>query len=139
MTVALICGGRHYGVVPFNRFSENHDYARARAERERFILREALDHLLRDRGIRSIITGGANGADDHAHRWALDRRVQSKVVRAEWKKFGKAAGPIRNARMLEFRPDFVVAFPGGDGTADMIRQARAAGVEVLDYGAEANG
>jgi hypothetical protein len=35
--------------------------------------------------------------------------------------------------LAEGRPDFVVAFEGGNGTADMIRQARAAGVEVLDY------
>jgi len=139
MTVVLICGGRNYGHVPFNTPPERRREIAERAARENFILREALDHLLRDRQTSSIITGGATGADACAHRWALDRRIPSKIVRAEWKKYGKAAGPIRNARMLEFKPDFVVAFPGGDGTADMIRQARAAGVEVLDYGAEVNG
>lgn len=44
---------------------------------------------------------------------------------------GKAAGPIRNQRMLdEGKPDLVVAFPGGRGTADMVRRAKAAGVPV---------
>jgi hypothetical protein len=37
---------------------------------------------------------------------------------------GRAAGPRRNQRMLEdFRPDLVVAFPGGRGTAYMVRRA----------------
>jgi hypothetical protein len=46
-----------------------------------------------------------------------------------------AAGPIRNARMLEEgKPDIVIAFPGGRGTANMIEQAHAAGVEVVQVG-----
>ncbi|MEM9912925.1 MAG: hypothetical protein AAF922_19365 [Pseudomonadota bacterium] len=46
---------------------------------------------------------------------------------------GRAAGPIRNKEMLdEGCPDLVVAFPGGRGTANMVKQAQAAGVEVLD-------
>jgi predicted Rossmann-fold nucleotide-binding protein len=34
--------------------------------------------------------------------------------------------------MLDMKPDGVVAFPGGDGTADMVRRARAAGVKVWE-------
>jgi hypothetical protein len=34
--------------------------------------------------------------------------------------------------MLEYGPDLVVAFPGGRGTADMVRRAKAAGCEVLE-------
>jgi len=30
------------------------------------------------------------------------------------------------------RPDIVLAFPGGTGTADMMRRARAAGVRVVE-------
>jgi len=46
---------------------------------------------------------------------------------------GRAAGPVRNAQMLaEGKPDFVVAFPGGRGTADMCKQARARGVKVVE-------
>jgi hypothetical protein len=52
--------------------------------------------------------------------------------KAEWKKYGPAAGPIRNQRMLDWGPDLVVAFSGGKGTADMVRRARAAGVEVIE-------
>jgi predicted Rossmann-fold nucleotide-binding protein len=34
--------------------------------------------------------------------------------------------------MLEWKPDLVVAFPGGTGTADMVAQAKAAGVAVME-------
>ncbi len=55
------------------------------------------------------------------------------MFHAEWMKYGKAAGPIRNARMLaEGKPDLVVAFPGGRGTADMLRRVREAGIEVIE-------
>jgi hypothetical protein len=50
---------------------------------------------------------------------------------ADWNTHGRAAGPIRNQRMLdEVKPELVVAFPGGRGTADMVRRAREAGVNV---------
>jgi ABC-type sugar transport system substrate-binding protein len=32
----------------------------------------------------------------------------------------------------EGKPDIVVAFPGGTGTADMVRRARKAGVVVIE-------
>ena len=51
----------------------------------------------------------------------------------DWEKHGRAAGPIRNKLMLdEGRPDLVVAFPGGRGTANMVKQASAASVEVIE-------
>ena len=51
---------------------------------------------------------------------------------ADWKQYGRGAGPIRNREMLQYsEPDIVVAFPGGAGTADMIRAARTAGYPVV--------
>lgn len=47
--------------------------------------------------------------------------------------YNAAAGGIRNQRMLdEGKPDLVLAFPGGKGTADMVRRARKAGVPVRE-------
>jgi predicted Rossmann-fold nucleotide-binding protein len=34
--------------------------------------------------------------------------------------------------MMEWKPDLVVAFPGGSGTADMVSRARGAGIEVIE-------
>ena len=87
-----------------------------------------------------VVHGAARGADSLAARWvkamqdAGYENVYEEPFPADWKRYGKAAGPIRNKQMLtEARPDLVLAFPGGRGTADMVRQARQAGVEV-QYG-----
>ncbi len=108
----LVCGGRDYD-----------DYAHVLT---------VLDNLHRVRGpITAIIEGGARGADTLARDWAKARLVKCVTVPADWTTHGKAAGPIRNQRMVdEFKPDLVVAFAGGRGTADMIRRAETAGLEV---------
>lgn len=51
---------------------------------------------------------------------------------ADWSRFGPAAGPRRNTHMLMVgKPDVVIAFPGGPGTANMIQQAMDFGKEVI--------
>lgn len=83
-------------------------------------------------GIAAIAHGGAPGADSEAGEWAKQNRKPVTVYRADWKRWGKAAGPTRNQKMLdEFKPDAVVAFPGGRGTADMVRRAEIEGVRVI--------
>ena len=83
-----------------------------------------------------IIEGGARGADTLAWLWARrnlgpDQRLQ---FQARWDRHGKAAGAIRNQEMIDIgKPDLVVAFPGGKGTADMVRRAKRAGIPVLEY------
>ena len=82
--------------------------------------------------ITLLIEGGARGADYMARRFAEWQGIPVKTFPADWERHGKAAGPIRNKQMLdEGKPDLVVAFPGGRGTANMIEQATAAGVRVL--------
>ena len=109
----LVCGGR--------------DYA------DRDAVFAALDHLAHRRGVAVVIHGAARGADTLAADWATARNVPALPFPADWKRAGKAAGHIRNQRMLdEGRPDGVVAFPGGTGTADMIRRSKAAGLKVWE-------
>lgn len=90
----------------------------------------ALDRLNSLRRIVELIEGGAPGADRMAADWAAERLVKLTEVRAEWDRYGPSAGPKRNRKMLELKPDGVVAFPGGRGTMDMIRAATEAGVPV---------
>lgn len=74
------------------------------------------------------------GADYFAKRWAISRMIDHDQVRANWDRYGAAAGPIRNGMMI--RPgdiDWVIAFPGGDGTADMVRKARDAQIRVSEF------
>lgn len=108
----LVCGGREY-------FDEER-------------VSEILNYLHRTFVLSEIIQGGANGADYLALLWARRNNILcSDKYAADWKTYGKRAGFIRNAQMLaEGKPNQVVAFPGGRGTADMIRQAESAGFEV---------
>lgn len=95
---------------------------------------------LRRGPITCIIHGAATGADTQAMLWAqmMDgcsptRHVRNAPFVADWRQYGKSAGPIRNARMIaEGKPDLVVAFPGSRGTADMVRRAKDAGIEVIE-------
>lgn len=109
----LVCGGRNFK-----------DY---------YWLFTELDRINHTRGIDAVIHGGARGADSLAGKYATERRIQEMVFAADWDMYGPGAGPMRNKRMLvEGKPDAVIAFPGGRGTADMIKQARSAGVTVWE-------
>ena len=109
----IVCGGRDYANVEF--------------------LTLVLDELHAKMPISQVIQGGAKGADSLAFDWAIRTKgVSVTTHHAEWEKYGRRAGPIRNGLMLEDCPDLVVAFPGGRGTADMVRQAKAAGIQVVE-------
>jgi PP-loop superfamily ATP-utilizing enzyme len=94
---------------------------------------DTLDKINKEYGIDVIIEGDARGADRMAGYWARKNRIDLKLYPADWDKYGKAAGYIRNQQMLdEGKPDLVVAFPGGKGTAMMVDIARKAGVHVIE-------
>lgn len=91
-----------------------------------------LEAVHKARGIAILMAGDARGADALALAWARLRGVNWISFRAAWERHGRAAGPIRNRQILELgKPDLLVAFPGGRGTADMIGQAYRAGVELF--------
>jgi hypothetical protein len=78
-----------------------------------------------------IIAGAARGVDKAAIDWAVVNWVPFQEYPADWEKYGKRAGYVRNKQMLEEgKPDLVIAFPGGKGTAMMVKIAREAGVPV---------
>lgn len=80
----------------------------------------------------TVVQGGANGADFLARQWARGAGVACLTFDADWEGDGKAAGPIRNGVMLKANPTaIVVAFPGGKGTEDCVRQAKSRGHVVL--------
>jgi hypothetical protein len=82
--------------------------------------------------ITHIIHGNAPGADTLAGQWARETGVQEVSCPANWEVYGRGAGPRRNKAMLALGPDVVLAFPGGVGTASMVKLARAANVKVID-------
>lgn len=80
-----------------------------------------------------IITGMAKGADHMAWKWGHLMGLVVHEFPADWDTYGKKAGPMRNIQMLvEGKPDLVIAFPGGTGTAHMKKIARAAGIKVIE-------
>jgi hypothetical protein len=114
----LVCGGRDY-----------HDYKKV--SEVLGDLYYSLSH--EEQNCFVLISGGARGADTLARRWAQNYLPGFSFMgfRADWKSYGLSAGPKRNAQMLEEgKPDLVLAFPGGKGTADMVKKARAAKVKV---------
>jgi hypothetical protein len=83
---------------------------------------------------RGTLIHGAcpTGADALADEYAVVNWLALDEFPADWRKHGKAAGPIRNQHMIDTgRPDVVVAFRGGRGTADLIRRAEQAGIRVI--------
>ncbi|KKK46814.1 hypothetical protein LCGC14_3161480 [marine sediment metagenome] len=81
-----------------------------------------------------IIHGNAKGADKLAGELAHGLGFWVIPVDAEWSRYGKGAGPIRNKKMLSMRPDLVLAFhediSQSSGTKNMVSIARKAGIET---------
>lgn len=80
-------------------------------------------HSLDDDTI-TVISGGAKGADSLGERWAAEALLELVVVKAEWDKHGKAAGPKRNQQMAELGTHLLAFWDGqSKGTRDMIDRA----------------
>lgn len=81
---------------------------------------------------RVIIVHGdcPQGVDQYAKMWAVRARIQQEPHPADWKKYGKRAGPIRNGQMVATRPDYCIGFPasGSRGTWDCLQKAVDAGI-----------
>ena len=85
------------------------------------------------RGLKLIVIHGdcPTGADHWAALWCRREGINERRYPAQWNLHGRSAGPRRNQRMLdEEQPGLVLAFPGGRGTADLVRKAHTAGVLV---------
>jgi hypothetical protein len=75
---------------------------------------KTLDELHRQHRFTDLVQGGARGADALAKDWARTHPdIKHVEMKADWKRYDPAAGPMRNQRMLDWRPDLVVAFAGG--------------------------
>ena len=122
MTRALIYGGRDW--------------------RSLYDMTWRLNRLHRALKFTLVINGGqvsrdrdANelyGADWQAAVWAKTAGLPVLYFYANWQGEGKAAGPLRNQRMIdEGRPAVGIEFPGGRGTRDMRRRLEGSGIPVV--------
>ena len=110
----LVCGGRDFN--------------------DRKLLFKTLDDLYEScSGIIEIVSGGARGADELAEKWSRSCQVKRTIYPAKWSLLGWKAGLARNHEMLDNgKPDMIVAFPGGRGTAHMVMIAKQGGYEVTE-------
>ena len=105
----LVCGSRHA--------------TDARPIRERLSrLKHKIDFL---------VAGDQKGVDAFALAWARENGIAHAVFPACWEYYGKDGGPVRNVWMCVMMvPDFVLAFKGGPGTANMVKVAMLQEIKV---------
>ena len=78
-----------------------------------------------------IVSGCASGADAIGERYAEENGFEVEKYPADWKTYGRSAGPKRNKQMAEIS-DYVICFWDGEskGTKSMIEYARKCGKPV---------
>jgi len=103
---------------------------------------DVLDRVRKDRGLSVVVCGAQRlwsqelrrwvGADWLAIEWALSRQLPFIGHPAEWAVYGRSAGPRRNERMpIWWEPELGIAFPGGEGTSNMVDILEQRGIEVI--------
>lgn len=101
------------------------DYDRLAADLDRLLARQLP-------AVEIICGGCPSGADALAVRYANDKGLQLRTFPADWCRYGRAAGPIRNEQMAEYGQALVAYWDGvSPGTASMIRCASARGLRVV--------
>lgn len=107
------------------------------------VIKQALEGVHAHNKDLIVIEGGASGADALSRKACEELGIDVIEIPANWKKYGKRAGPIRNKRMVSMCPSLVYAFvnkPLGQsrGTIDMCRKAKSEGIKVwiLTLGAQ---
>ena len=102
-----------------------------------FTLRRILDGHLCGRGDVTIISGHARGVDLMGEAYAKRMGIPCEVYPADWKKYGKRAGMVRNAEMAEVADELVAIWDGQSrGTAAMIRMMKRRKKPVAVYGCD---
>ncbi|MGJ8549359.1 DUF2493 domain-containing protein [Winogradskyella wichelsiae] len=94
-------------------------------------LHQVCTKILSQQNKIEIVSGTANGADKLGEKFATDNGFSIKKFSANWDKFGKSAGYIRNAEMAEYA-DALIAFwdKKSRGTLHMINLAKRADLKI---------
>lgn len=117
----VVTGGRHYA--------------------HRDVVRRTLDTIAARYRVIGMWHGGATGADEHAHGWAISRGIQPRVWPGPFRAYGPPGGPLRNGWMVEAAVNASLAdkhdvlgvvFPGGTGTASCKGMLEAADVRIVE-------
>ena len=96
-------------------------------------VKHVLDQLVNP-DLDVIVSGGARGADSLARRYAHEYGMRFTCHEAEWNKWGKQAGFVRN-KVLVADVDRVIAFHDGksNGTKNTLYLARKSKIPVIVF------
>jgi hypothetical protein len=82
----------------------------------------------------TVVSGGCRGVDQLGEAWARQRGIRVERYPADWNRYKKKAGPIRNGVMAENSAALVALWNGKSrGTEDMIRKAYSHGLRVFIF------
>ena len=118
----IVCGGRHFD-----------DYV---------LLKSVVDKRIEESefspGEVEIVSGHCKGADMLGEKYAAEHGCSIKVFQADWGKYGRAAGPVRNKQMVDYiataENKLVIAFVNENtkGTKNTVAYAKKAGIPVIE-------
>ena len=120
----IVCGGRHFIDFP--------------------LLCDILDNVIGDTKEIEIVSGHCQGADMLGEKYAEEHDMPVKLFPADWTKYGRRAGPIRNKQMVDYIKSFdnriVIAFTNENtiGTRNTIAIAKKAKIPVMEIPYEPN-
>lgn len=81
-----------------------------------------------------MVSGGASGVDLYGEKWARKNDIPIKRFPADWAKYGKRAGLIRNVEMANYADGLIAIWDGQSrGTKHMIDVAKDKGLVVYIY------
>lgn len=84
-------------------------------------LKEKIDYYRQTHEITEIVSGAAPGADTLGVQYAMNNNIEYRLFPADWKKHGRAAGPIRNKEMADYSDCLIAVWDGkSKGTKNMI-------------------
>jgi len=81
--------------------------------------------------VTEVVSGMAIGVDKLGEKWAVEHGIPIKQFPADWGRYGKSAGYVRNEQMADYAEGLVAIWDGcSRGTAHMIRTAKKRGLVV---------
>ena len=90
-----------------------------------------MDSVCHGKDVDTVVSGGARGADSLGARWAHERGLKLVEFKADWKKYGKKAGFIRNHDIVNMCDELVAFWDGqSHGTKHDIDLANEQGKRV---------
>lgn len=97
---------------------------------------EALKALIESTGwdIEEVVSGGCRGVDVMGEQWAQEQGIPVRTFNADWARFGREAGELRNREMAEYADGLILLWDAkSPGASCMMREAAKAGIPIRHH------